>query len=194
MKSDGEPTYFLSDISGFDYLFDPYVRSKWSYGSVKPCEFDDGVVNLYPGACLVTSDREFQDFVVKGDVCRYKGKGPVLVGFRHGKRGVYTVVFGQRCGVVYNRGGDCKVKRLWTAEGNVSVSEWTPFEIAVRDGVLYVTIDSISSGPIKNIEITKTEIFIKAEGCHAGFRNLVGGKRRKKDVSVERGNRDRRDA
>jgi hypothetical protein len=171
-------TWHLAGVSGFRPVFSPQARETWTNGSVEPYEFDGDAVNLTPGACLVTRGGVYTDFVLCGAVRRFRGEGPVVIRLRHAALGAYNIVIGPQCGVVYDRGSNQPVDRLWTGTAEHDLADWVPVQIAHNAGTLHVMIGEERSGPLAGVRIGSTEILLKAEACFAGVRDLVAGRKR----------------
>jgi len=174
-------TYFQSELFDFAPLFTKARRNEWKYASLEKCRFSGGsTVNLIPGGSLITSKTGFRNFIITGEIRRYKGDGPAVIGISHGRKRVYNAVCGERCGIVFRRAGTDISKKLWISDKHVDFSEWTPVSIAVKGDTMYFRAGALYSGPVKGISLSSDcTISITAEDCFAGFRNLVAGRQRR---------------
>lgn len=170
--------HHLAGAAGFRPVFDPAAGQTWTRASEARCEFRNGVINMPPGAGLVTRGAVYTDFVLCGAVKRSGAQGTAGIVIRHAALGAYRVVIGTNCGVLYDPGGDLPAERLWTAAGECGLEDWVPFQVAVNAGTLFVAIGAERSGPLAGLRLGTTEIMLTAEGGYMSVREFVAGRRR----------------
>ena len=170
--------YFQPEVGNFVPLFTMARRDEWKYASLEKCEFRGRTVHLIPGGSLVTPWQKKKEFVISGEVRKYRGRGPAVIGIGYGKKEIYRALFGERCGLVYRRAGTDISRKLWVSKNRIDLSEWTPVSISVKQDTMFVRVGSLCSGPVKGIDLASgCSISIAAEDCFAGFRGLTAGRK-----------------